>query len=135
MGMAVARRGHGNSSREIEEFVAVHVGDNNSVPAFRDQGIRTRIRRRYDLLVGLEHALGVGAGQRGLDLGSDRSGHCLGSHWSLSVNQPVAFADWLAIDSRGMTPRYPVCDLGRARLQSCRPTNRFGLEPLRGALK
>ncbi len=84
IGMAVPGRGHGDAGGEVIELVAVHVGDDDAAATLGHQRVGACIRRRNILLVAREHALGVGPGQVGLDLGSLNSGssfgHGLGGH-------------------------------------------------------
>src|SRR5579864_9726397 len=74
MRMAMAGRGHGDTSRKIEELVAVDVGDDDAAAALGNHRVGAGIRRRNVFLISLEHALGIGPGQGGLNLGTDR-GH------------------------------------------------------------
>ena len=83
--MAMASRSHSNAGGKIKKLVAVHVSDDDAASALGDHRVRTRVRRRNILLIALEHALGVGPGQGGLNLGTDRSGHSVSSHGSSSI--------------------------------------------------
>jgi hypothetical protein len=84
IGMAVAGGGHGDSGGEIEEFVAVNIGDNDAAAALGDQRVGAGVGRRDQFVVGIENALGIGAGQGGADLwsgdGAGFAGQCASSH-------------------------------------------------------
>ena len=80
IGMAVSGRGHGDAGGEIEKFVAVHVRNHDAAALLGHQRVGAGVRRRKILLVARENALGIGAGQSGLDFGSCKS---LGGHWIL----------------------------------------------------
>ena len=83
MGMAVAGGGHGDAGGEVEELVAVHVGNDDAASALGDHGIGAGVGRGNILLIAREHALGVGAGQGSLDFGTDGCGLCCGLGCSL----------------------------------------------------
>ena len=96
MGMAVAGGGHGDAGGEIEELIAVDVGDDDAASALGHQRIRTGVGRRNIFLIAGEDALGVGAGQRGLELGTEGlcfasggRGHGLGGHEVLRNSRGV----------------------------------------------
>ena len=83
IGMAMSGRGHGDAGGEIEEFVAVHIGDHDAAALLGHQRVGAGVGRRNVFLVARENALGIGAGQGGLDFGSCKS---LGGHWILPEN-------------------------------------------------
>src|SRR5207245_5908225 len=78
VGMAVAGGSHGDAGGKIKELVAIHVRYDESAPLLRDKRIRTGIGRRNVSGVARQHARGDGAGQSGLNLGTD--GNSLGRH-------------------------------------------------------
>ena len=63
VGMAMAGRSHGDAGREIEELIAVHVGDDDAATAFGHERIGAGVGRGNILIVAFENALGVGTGQ------------------------------------------------------------------------
>ena len=65
--MAVAGGSHGNAGGEIEELVAIHVGDDNAAALLGHQRIGAGVGRRNIFVVAFENALGVGAGQGSLE--------------------------------------------------------------------
>ena len=67
--MAVAGGDHCNAGGKIEELIAVDVFDDEAAAALGHQRIRTGVRGREILGVAFEHALRIGAGQLGLDVG------------------------------------------------------------------
>ena len=89
IGMAMSGRGHGDAGGEIEEFVAVHVRDHDAAALFGHQRVRAGIGRRKVLFVARKNALGVGAGQSGLNFGSCKS---LGGHWILRKSGRRSFS-------------------------------------------
>ena len=70
LGVAVPGRRHRDPGGEVEELVAVDVFDDDTPAALGDHRIRAGVRRRNILFIGRENALRVGAGQRGLNLGT-----------------------------------------------------------------
>ena len=94
VGMAVAGGSHGDAGGKIKKLVAIHVRYHDSASLLCDKRIRTGIGRRNVSGVACEHALGDGAGQSGLNLGTD--GNSLGRHgilrkvcglWSVASDQ------------------------------------------------
>ena len=92
VGMAMAGRSHGDAGGKIEELVAVNVGNDDAASALGDQRIRAGVGRRNVFLIALEHALRVGPGQGGLDLGSDCGlGHGCCGHGILRWRGQIRF--------------------------------------------
>jgi hypothetical protein len=96
MGAIFERRSasHGDAGGEIEELIAVDVGDDDAASALGHQRIRTGVGRRNIFLIAGEDALGVGAGQGGLELGTEGlcfasggRGHGLGGHEVLRMSR------------------------------------------------
>ena len=73
VGMAMPGRSNGDAGGEVEEFVAVHVRDHDAAAALGYQRVGACIRRRNVFLIARENALGIGAGQGGLDFGACKS--------------------------------------------------------------
>ena len=97
--MAVSGRGHGNSRREVQKLVAIHVFHDHASAAFRHHGIRTRVRRRNIAVVTFKDALGVGPGQGSPDL---RVRQLESKYW-WSWSSP---AKWLGHGGRA---EFPAC--------------------------
>ena len=70
-GVAVAGGGDGDAGGEVEELVAVDVGDADAATGFGDQGIAAGVAGRDETIIGLDDFLGVGARERGLDPGAE----------------------------------------------------------------
>ena len=81
--MAMAGRGHGNPSGEIEELIAIHIFDHNAAAALGNQRIRARVGRRNVFLIARENALGIRARERSLELGAGQS---FGGHEILRIS-------------------------------------------------
>ena len=73
LGMAMAGGADGDAGGEVHEHVAVHVFDHRAAPALGDQRVIARVRRRHELGVSFEDALGVRSGSSVTSLGSFQS--------------------------------------------------------------
>src|SRR4029077_4071845 len=94
--MTVAGRSHGDARGEVEKFVAVHVSNDDTASALGYQRVGSGVRRRNVFVIARQHALGVGAGQGGLDL---RSGSkSLSRHGILLM---AVVGRWLLVVSEG----------------------------------
>src|SRR5215469_4145359 len=87
----MAGRGHGDAGREIKKLVAIDIGNDYAASALGDHRVRAGIGRRNVFFIARQHALGIGTGQGGLDLGTDRE--CFGGHGNSPGNgsQPSVF--------------------------------------------
>ena len=99
LGMAVTGGGHGDAGGEIEEFVAVHVFDDDAAAALGDHRVGTRVGRRNVLVIARENALGVGAGDGGVDLGADSQS--LGGHGSSPKCSSQLLSSQFSVVERG----------------------------------
>src|SRR4051794_35645827 len=102
--MAVASRGDGNTGREVEELVAVHVFDDDAATALRHQRIGACIRGRNDAVVMRDGALRVRTGQSSPDhraIGSESGHQNLRKSWARDVHARMTNVDRVATTMSG----------------------------------
>jgi len=114
MGMAVTGGDDGDAGGEVIKVVAINVSDDDAASTLGHQWIGASVGGRNIFFIAGQHALGVGAGQSGLDLGSvssrrDGSGHSFCGHGIL--RKAVASGYWPVVskdnlESSGLVQTY-----------------------------
>ena len=66
--MTMPCRGHGNTCREVEKLVAVHIFHANAAAAFGDHGVGAGVAGRDEPVISSDNALCVWAGKRAIEL-------------------------------------------------------------------
>ena len=85
LGMTVSGGSNGDSSREVEELVAVYVFNHDAVAAFGDQGVGAGVGGRDEAIVICDDAFCNGAGELGANDGGVGVSESRRWHWSLLV--------------------------------------------------